>query len=550
MYKDWEILNRWLKSEHDHIDDDHVLVRAPHLGGKTPVTLPSSDDHTAAMLYRLRCEVEDALTFEENRAKRSAIEKRSHLAPSDAMKQQVREMPPAPHTYPRGRVNTIGSDDSYFADAELSRSEATIRQDSNTPSPKASPLTSPQIEQKFFNSSDWVQSPAPSLPRSSFSSVTSDGRLSPTSALGIHTAETTPDDALPYTLRTVFSHASLNTLNIGDGALDWNKLCHNVWVERKPAPRTGDKRQSLPPSQIQKCDLHWRRREDGGMSLRAVYRSETDGKTRPWIKQDFSTLGPSIPLTTTIGPDICMDFPRGSFGRLDKQWIDVNYRFTDAKAAEKFQTLLYTNNGMHPAELLFDKTIKTISSDKQRECLNKNLRLWHRSEMHLEPHGPVNAPVLVLLFYTSHMEQKGHWVEEPHYAFEVLKDSTYTKTSDKLTLEFCKDSAKSTSDRLFRRRKSSQASAPKSPISQGRKDSMEIPGITRSGTNDSTGSLTASAGTAQFIFSGRSSSASRQGHLNRHGYTRLEIEFVHSKDRKEFLDLWKKYPRPVGSGGE
>jgi hypothetical protein len=284
------------------------------------------------------------------------------------------------------------------------------------------------------------------------------------------------------------------------------------------------------------------------MSLRAVYRSETSGQTRPWIRQDFTTLGPSIPLTTTIGPEICMDFPRGSFGRLDKQWIDVNYRFDDPKAAAKFQTLLYTNNGMRPAELLFDKPIKTISSDKQRECLNKNLRLWHRSEMHLEPNGPVNVPVLVLLFYTSHVKEKGQWVEEPHYAFEVLKDSTYEKTSEKLTLEFCKGPATSTSDKLFRRRKSSQASAPTSPISAMRKDSMEIPGITRSGTNDSTGSLTASVRTSQSIFSGRSGS-SRLGNVNQHGYARLEIEFGHSKDRKEFLQLWKKYPKPTGNGG-
>jgi hypothetical protein len=573
LYKDWEILNRWLKSEHDRIDDqDRELVRSSSHGA-TPAAGASGDAGTAAVLRRLQAEVEDAIVFEENRAKRASIERRMHLAPSDATIQQVRDMLPAP----RGRVNTIDSEDSHFSfesNSGMNHSASTIKPGPSTPSPKASPSLSPQLEQEFFGSGEWVQSPtmtsrSPNLQRSSVSthrssmSVTSDGRLSPSSGLGlgISTAGTTPEHALTQTLRTVFSSTSLNTLSLGDAAMKWSPLCHKVMVERTPGHRPGIKK-SLPP-EIKECDVGWRQQEDGAISIRALWCSKTDGKVRLWISQDFSALGPSIPLTTTLNPECCFDFPRDSFGKLDKQWTDIKYVFKNSDVSKPFheskayqdskafQTLLYTNNGKEPADLLFDRPVKTISSDKRKpECRGKNLRLWRRTERHHGIDGPIDVDVIVLLFYTSDLEKKGHWVEEPHYAFEWLSEKVHSKSSDHLTLEFSKDPTKWSSDKLFRRRKSSQTSvysgAPTSPILVTRRNSMEIPGITRSRTGDSVGSMAASIRSSHSMFR-RSKTSSRTGNLNEHGYAKLDIDFQNSKDRKAFLEIWKKYVKLLGS---
>jgi hypothetical protein len=152
--------------------------------------------------------------------------------------------------------------------------------------------------------------------------------------------------------------------------------------------------------------------------------------------------------------------------------------------------------------------------------------------------------VLVLLFYTSCLEEKGHWVEEPHYAFEWLTESVYKKKSDSLTLTFSKNPAKWTSDKLFQRRKSSTSiNTPSSPTSTKRKDSMEIPGITRSGTGASSASSIKSARP----FFARSKASSRIGNMNSFGYSKLDIEFQNTKDRRDFVDIWKMYVKPLGS---
>lgn len=561
LYKDWEIFNRWLKTEDERMGQDLQLVR-PSSWGDTPATAANGDTRKADVLYRLRCEVEDAIMFEENRAKRSAVEKRSHLAPSDAMKQKVREMPPAPPRTYTIDTEASRSYDPFVTHAQLSDSMATIRLGPSTPSPNASPSVSPQIEQEYFRSSDWVQSPTTSMmshnmARSSISttrssiSVSPDGCLSPPFGLGIDapsTFGTSPEYALSHTLRSVLSAASLVPMALGDGALQWGSLCRKVQVERKSSGGVHGNEKTVFESQT--CDMHWRYREDGGMSLRASYRSKKDGKARVWTVQDFPALGPSIPLTTTIDGDVSIDFPRGSFGRLEKQWADIRYTFADSESSAMFQTLLYTNNGKDAAELLFDRPIRTISSDKNKpECRGRNLRLWRRTEMHLEPSGPTTVDVLILLFYTSFLEERGHWVEEPHYAFEWLTEPVYKKDTDKLSLVFSKDPAKWTPDKLFQRRKSSQVSrdgdAPASPISQKRKDSMEIPGITRSGTGGSVASSAASVKSSRSFF-GRSKTSTRLGNVNSFGYSKLDIEFQGSKDRRAFLDVWKKYVRPLG----
>jgi hypothetical protein len=558
LYKDWEMFNHWLKFEDERMGQDLELAR-PSSWGDTPAVAPGGDPELAAVLYRLRCEVEDAIFFEKNRATRMAMEKRSHLAPSDAMKQQVKEMPPAP----RQRINTLDTNASsgynpFDTNQSMSDSMQTIRPGPSTPSPKTSPSASPQIEQEYFDASRWSHSPATSsmshnVARSSVSttrsslSIPPDAHFSPSLGLGISTAHTTPENALSSTMRRMLSTSSLVPIALGDSAMGWTLVCRKVQVERKSVRSGNGKEKAV--FEKQECDVFWSHRADGGMSLCSSYRPEGRGKAKTWILQDFPPLGPSIPLTTTIDGEICIDFPRGSFGKLNKQMTDVIYTFGNSDSAAVFQTLLYTNNGKDAAELLFDRPMKTISSDKHRpECRSKNLRLWRRSVMHLDSDEPVSVDVVMLLFYTSCLEEKGHWVEEPHYAFEWLTESVYKKDSDKLTLAFSKDAARWTSDKLYPGRKGSTSSeVPTSPTNTSkRKDSMEIPAIRRSGTGISTSSAAASILSTRSFF-GRSKRSSSTGNTNACGYSKLDLEFQNSKDRRAFLDVWKKYVRPLGS---
>jgi hypothetical protein len=559
LYKDWEMFNRWLKNEDERMNHDLQLVPRPSSWGDTPAAAPSGGAEISAVLYRLQCEVQDAILFEENRAKRTAIERRSHLSPSDAMKQQVREMPPAP----RQRINTLetvtstGSYNYFDTHRAMDASNATMRPDASTPSPKASPSASPRIEEEYFTSNPWVTSPSASPilqtnGRLSFStigsrnSITSDSHFPPTFGLGINsssTAHTTPDNALFNTIRNSLSTPYLAPIALGHSAMSSNKLCRKVKVERKSTERVHGKERTIFEREI--CDLHWSYREDRGISLIAKYRSTRTNHVKVWTQQDFPATGPAIPLTTTIDGEVSIDFPRGSFGTLDKSWTDIRYTFPDTESSITFQTLLYTNNGKDAAELLFDRPIRTISSDKNKpECRGRNLRLWRRTEMLAQPDGPVSADVLILLFYTSCLEEKGHWVEEPHYAFEWLTESTCKKKSDSLSLVLSKDPEKWTTDKLFQRRKSSTSSiAPTSPIITKRKDSMEIPGITRSGT----GASSAASFKSTRTFFARSKASTRIGNLNSFGYSKLEIEFQNAKDRRDFVEIWQKYVKALGS---
>ncbi|KAH7073140.1 hypothetical protein BKA63DRAFT_473619 [Paraphoma chrysanthemicola] len=554
LYKDWEMFNRCIREQDDHTIPSHQQD-GQYIAGRASADARQRDVQTADALHRLRCEVEDALVFVENREKRSAAEKRTHLAPSDAMKQQVREMQPVP----RPRTYTVDTENSIDLNAFPGRvnrdtSPPAIRPARSTPSP----CGSPQIEQDFFNSGGWTNSPtstslSPGPWRSSIStvrssmSISSDPNLSPGLGIDIHTADTTPEDTFSPTLRTVLSSISLRSLALGEGALHWSKLCRKVQVERISGGRIGSKGNGV--SESQECDLHWRYREDGGISLRASYRSRRDGKARVWIAQDFPSTGPSLPRTTTIDGETSVDFPRSSYGQLDKQWKDIRYTFQDPDASAAFQTLLYTGDGKDAAELLFDKSVRRISSDKNRpECRGRNLRLWRRSETRRGPTGPVTYDVLVLLFFTSVLEEKGHWVEEPHYAFEWIPESVYARRSDELRLVFSREASKWAPDKLFQRRTSSQSVAsgdtvPLSPIDTQRRDSMEPPGIAPSGTDSS------SAVSVNFMhFTMRSKRATLgSGKVNAFGYTKLDIDFHGTKDRADFLEVWRKYAKPLGT---
>jgi len=548
LFSEWRIFDRWLQVEDERIAQEAGLSRPLSLGD-APAGTTSDDAQTAAILYHLRRQVDDAIMIEENRAKRANAEKRSHLAPSDAMKQTVRNMPPAPL-----RTYTLDTDHSgnftSFEQHQISSSSATIQPSMDNPSLSPPLLNSPGTGSDF-GWIDWMNSPTGSnishdLDRvSSISSPRGSTSYSPNSRpsmyeLGASTGGNTPENLISTTLRGSLSRTSLVTIALGEAALEWKRICRTVQVERKSVKYGHESRD---------CDIRWRYREDTGISIRAIYYSSQDGKLRTWTEQNFLAIGPSIPLTTTYADGaVSIDFPRASFGKLEKQYTDIKYTFTGYESAEKFQTLLYTNNGADPAELKYDRPIITISSNiHATECRGRNLRLWNRTETRLEDDGPATFEVLVLLFYTSALEDKGHWVEEPHYAFEWLTESTYKKESDKLTLVFSKDPSRWTSDKLFQRRKSSvrTEAQPKSPsiFSRKRNDSMEIPQLTRSRT----GASISSHGSikSQKSLNGEGASSSRTGNVNRFGYSELEIKFQSKTDRRAFLDVWKQYVKPL-----
>ncbi|KAI2482801.1 hypothetical protein Ptr902_05118 [Pyrenophora tritici-repentis] len=548
LFSEWRIFDRWLQVEDERITHESGLTRPLSLGD-APAGAPSGDAQTAAILYQLRRQVDDAIMIEENRAKRTGAEKRSHLAPSDAMKLTVRNMPPAPL-----RTYTLDTDHSgNFTDFEqhqMSSSSATIRPHANTPLPSPQLSGSPHASPSF-GSVDWMNSPTGSSTSQDFERVPSissprgSTSYSPDSQPsvqepGTNTEGTTPKSPMPNHFRSRLSCTSLVTIALGKAALDWKRICLTVQVERKSVKYGHESRD---------CDLRWRYREDTGISIRAVYHSSQDGKLRSWTEQHFHATGPSIPLTTTYADGaVSIDFPRGSFGKLEKQYTDIKYTFTGYEPAGKFQTLLYTNNGADPAELKYDRPVITISSNLHAtECRGRNLRLWNRTVTRLGDDGLATFEVLVLLFYTSALEDKGHWVEEPHYAFEWLTESTYRKESDKLTLVFSRDPSRWTSDKLFQRRRSSARAEqqPKSPsiFSRKRNDSMEMPQPNRSTTGVSV--LSNGSMKSQGSIHGDGATSSRAGNINRFGYSELEIRFQSKADRRAFLGVWKQYVRPL-----
>ncbi|ORY11458.1 hypothetical protein BCR34DRAFT_538353 [Clohesyomyces aquaticus] len=523
LYRDWLIFNKWLRNEDERIARESGSGPRPLSYGQTPALMASEDAETAAVLYRLQREIEDAITIEENRAKRVAVEKRTNLSPSDAIRREVRDMPQVP-----GRTFTLDSDMSLsaFDINPMAYSDATIRPTS-IQSPPVSPMGSPRIEIGQFTSINWndhspdlSRTSSLSSGRGSFSSTGLDARLTSSSP---STAQTTPADR---PLKPRFSTSSLTTLALGDGALEWNSLCRKVQVERN----TG----RLTESRI--CDIHWRYREDHGLSIRSVYKDPKTKKVQVWIAQHFPATGPSIPLSTAYGDgEVSIDFPRSSFGRLDKGCTDIKYTLADESASGKLQTLLYSNNGKDRVTLLFDRPILTISSDKNKpECRGKNLRLWRRTETHDDLEGTMSVDVLVVLFYTSALaEDRAHWVEEPHYAFEWLDEGVYKKSSSTLKLPFSKEPGKWTRQKLFKGRKSSSSTATETPT-----------GLSRVNTSTSIASSSA--------FSIRSSRSelfgppNRTNNLNRFGYSKLEVEFRSKKDRKDFVDIWRQFVKPMG----
>jgi hypothetical protein len=518
------MFGRWLQEEDERIAHAAEHTRPSSLGDAAAL-IPSDDIQMTDLLYHFQQMVNNAIVLEENREKRATAGQRSHLAPSDAMRQEVHNMPPAPV-----RTMTLDTDHSGSLSGldwyNTSSSSATIRPGPSTPSPLSlgSPGRDSYLGALYFehppsDSASIGRTPSVSTMGTNRSSLTYSPESRPSmSAPEMSTAGTTPD--ISHAVGFSVSRSSFPPIAIGDAALNWKRICCHVRVERTPLGHKG---------QTQICELDWRYREDTGISLRSMYISSQTKKPKTWIEQHFPAIGPSKPQSTTYDDRaISIDFPQASFGKLSKGYTDINYTFTDQEAAKTFQTLLYTNNGEDPAELLYDRPVLTIASNNNpTECRGRNLRLWKKQETWLENDEPVTSDVLILLFYTDALKERKHWVEEPHYAFEWLHEKVYERKNDgkELTLTFSKDPCRWRGDKSFQRRKSSNTPHTEQSRSPSiRNDSMEI---TRPGTTLSNASV-----------SGGSASKGRE--VNGYGYKKLIIEFKRNEDRREFLKVWKE----------
>jgi hypothetical protein len=545
LFQDWEFCRRWLQREESRITADTSAALRPHSYGDTPTANSTRDRETAAGLYQLLREVEDAIEIEGNRVKRRAIERRTDLSPSGAVRNEVRNMPPVPQ-----RTFTLTSDFSGFNSPRSSMldSTATLRPGQAT-SPSVSPTGSPQIQQEQFIPTDWGD-----LHRRSSSSTAytahSSLSISPSSNLGapsIHTAQTTPDY---FPLQRQASIASLATIALGDSALSWKRICKRVQVSRKA---------SGSPEKSIECDVYYRYREDTGLSLRSVYKcppkSSGDKPTwKPWVIQNFPATGPAIPLSTTFDNEVSISFPRSSCGRLDNNFTDVMYTLPDDAAlgsalmstSKTLQTLLYTNNGKDSADLLFDRPVDKIDSDLNKpECRGSNIRLWCRKELRegLNGEGVVIADVLVLLFYTTSLGDKGHWVEEPHYAFQWLDESVYKNENErKLLLTFSKDPEKWSGDKIFKRRSSRNT---ESYNSNETAIATQVTSKQRRDTVTSISSAISFKSERGGMIGKRDGNRERGRDLNRFRYKSLEIKFGIREDRAHFLKIWKQFVKPL-----
>ncbi|KAF1961956.1 hypothetical protein CC80DRAFT_512992 [Byssothecium circinans] len=546
-YKDSQNLSRRLKRGDERFAIEEGGLSRPLSLGATSTVVPARDDQTVTAMYHLT--LEDLLLIEENRAKRIAAEQRTHLLPSEAVRQEVRNLPPIPQ-----RTYTLDTDHSgLFSGFEtdhgpsMSESTATIRPTlgSPTPAPPSAPLTtsptgSPQIPASYFEPVNWTgvspsvlpSSPPPTGRTPSVSTVPSDLSASPGShlppnGLGVSTIATTPEDEA-HILCPRLSTASLVTIALGPGALQWNKLCHKVHVERA-SPQGVESRI---------CDVQWRKREDGGITLRSLYRSSITKEVKVWVTQQFPATGPSTPLTTSYPDgDVSIEFPNASFGKLDKGCTDIKYTLTGTEASTKFQTLLYTNDGKDAAELLFDRPIATICSNLHKpECRGKNLRLWKRREVQMGLNGIEVVDVLELLFYTSALpEGKAHWVKEPHYSFQWLDSSVCKKSAEKLKLIVSKEPGKWSREKVFPRRKSSKSSS--------NDENYDVePGKRRRSTMVSGASSVESGISARSMIGG---GRCAQGNLHKLGCSEVDIKFQKASDRRDFIEVWSTYVKPL-----
>jgi hypothetical protein len=454
----------------------------------------------------LRREVEDAIKIEENRPKRIAAERKISLFPREEVRQEMRD-----RLVMRRRTHSLDTDDT-----ENLSLAPNIAMGTHTDVRGSTPLTplsaSPHFVQQNPNVID--------LGDLSLGDADHDIKVIP------HAAATTPEPRL--TERTL-SNKSLATVALEKDVLEWQKLCSAVKVERK-VERTAFRR-----TEARSCDVHWRYEDDTGLSLRSVYHDRF-GLIRTWITQHFPATGPPIPLTMSHPDgDVSIDFPGKSFGKLERQYTDVRYTFANHEDSRRFQELLYTNGGKEKAQLLYDCPVLTISSNLNKpEGRGRNVRLWRKTER--------NTDVLILLFYTSALpEDKAHWVEEPHYAFEWLGKSVKTH-SDNLTLTFSKKLETRTSNSLIEIQESYN--------DKFSKDQIQGSGIVDSthrldDTDDIRSSMSMRTNSSWTDSVSGNSMKRSNPNGNRFGYDRLEIKFENHVDRMAFVDIWTSHAKPT-----
>lgn len=534
LYRDWLIFNRWLKSENERIVKESQPRPLSH--GESRTSSSSVEEETAAIIFRLRREVQDALTVAENTAQRVAGEKRTHLAPGNAaemaqFRQQVQNMPQPRRALTRDSACSVSSNS---ADT-MAGSMVTIRP------ARTSPNSGPIIDRwDYFGLVDWDGLPmdrsnnqAPSIADTIYSASSGWSASSRLSYAGISTAETTPED---WPSRSPMSATSLASFGLEPAAFEWKVLCVKVQVECRRGPEAHGKTSHAT------CSIKWRYRPDHGISFRAT-RLKTN---EVFVTQHFPAFRSPIPLSTHFPPDVSIEFPQNSFGKLEpKSVTNINYIFQTEADSKAFQTLLYTNNGEDEAELLFDRNINTINSSKHKpECRGKSLRLWNR------------GGVLTLLFYTSALEERNprieaedstayaHWVEEPHTAFEWLKDKSYDKKylERPLRLIFSTDPDKYKKDKRF----GSFGFGSK----KGEKGSSRFEGLDKEAGAGldlhRTSTVSSLDSSVLSVRAERSGFGGTRRRLNRFGYDYLEINFQTRRDRKDFLEIWKKYVKPLG----
>jgi hypothetical protein len=416
------------------------------------------------------------------------------------MRQKVKNLPAVPERAPSR---------DYEPSPSLPRHEYRNTQDLRTPQNMESPESDSWRLFKGVNR-------APSISTTYSSVNTSLDSRSLVSRMSISTAAT-DFESLRSSQESIISRPSLTDIDIGPGALAWQALCRKVQVQRT-SPRGVE---------TKLCDLHWRHREDGGMSIRSVVRSTTDGKARLFTTQHFPASGPSIPQATSY-PDgeTSIEFPRGSYGKLDKWYTDINYTLRDSESSNKLQTLLYTNDGKDDAELIYDRPIITISTNLNKpECRAKNLRLWRRNGIDRGRY----VDGVQMLFYTNALrEDKGHWVEESHTAFEPLPLNL--PPSDRLTLFFRKDTmpAKSRIPGWLRSVRQTTYSVAKSNSSSADVSALDFDVIS---TDSSPPTFSHSSLPSMFETSSR----------NRFGYSKIEIKFQSKADCNDFLLVWQSF---------
>jgi hypothetical protein len=505
LYREWFVFESRLKAEERRLASEGIENYSTPREARLPIPR-NGDEATATVLFRLKRQVEDAVLIEGKRTNISTTGKRSHLGPCNGMKQAAHNMSPPLQTY------TL---DTQYSKPPQSASGEDTHFSPTSPQGPLDTLMPPY--RTSFVSTTYSSAYMPSDSRSSIA-IRSTG-----------TADTSLEDAMSsFAIKSIGT--TLAKWVLESGGSEWRRLCRKVQVERE------SKWEGRIMKESRKCDLHWQYRDDGGISICSAYRSEQNHKTHGgWTLQQFTSLGPGIPLITSITDDITeIEFPQGSFGRLEKGFTNIRYIVNKPETSMKLQTFLYTNNGKEAANLLYDRPIFTIVSNLNNpELRERNLRLWRRNEVH---NGSCIDVVYILFYTNALLEPEAHWVEEPTTAFQMLTDVVDNKLSDRVTLVFRdrKSSSKWGTADLLRREP-----RPSSPRWRTGYSSESLQDTSEMVSQDSDPMQTTLSPHAKDTESSKPTFDELKS-FNRFGYSQLEIKFRSKSDCRDFLNIWRQ----------